>query len=110
MQIAKIAFFTIFIYLLILLWFIYYNKIEINLYGDEFTDDSQKNNFSKKINQTSIFKGPVLDVQKEYLKKKVEYQMRCLGTCSFSWNNEEEKLEFSKEYYKNKPQPELFSI
>ena len=70
MQIAKIAFFTIFIYLLILLWFIYYNKIEINLYGDEFTDDSQKNNFSKKINQTSIFKGPVLDVQKEYLKKR----------------------------------------
>lgn len=47
---------------------------------------------------------------KEYLKKKVEYQMRCLGTCSFSWNEKEEKLEFSKEYYKNKPQPELFSI
>jgi hypothetical protein len=35
---------------------------------------------------------------KEFLIKKIEYQKKCLGTCSYQWNYNENKIEFNKDY------------
>lgn len=43
-----------------------------------------------------------------YLKMKVAYQQRCLGTCSFRWNSESNKLEFNPDYYKNVQKPIVY--
>ena len=46
----------------------------------------------------------------EHLKKKIAYQMKCLGTCSFRWNDKEDKLEFNPDYYKNTSAPIVYSL
>ncbi len=36
---------------------------------------------------------------KEYLKKKIDYQMKALGTCSYVWDDLNNRLAFRREYY-----------
>lgn len=47
----------------------------------------------------------------EFLKKKIEYQHRCLGTCSYKWDNLTNSITFNLDFFKknNIAIPELLS-
>lgn len=43
----------------------------------------------------------------ETSKNKVFYQLKRWKTCSYQWNEQENKLEFNPDYYKNKESPKF---
>lgn len=43
-------------------------------------------------------------------KRKVEYQMKHFGLCSYKWNEKKQTLEFNEEYYNKYPNQRNFKI
>jgi hypothetical protein len=77
-----------------------------------FNDGSRADQLSTKIipNNIAFIKHLSWVGSKEYLTRKIEFQKRHYGQCSYLWNNEKDCLDFDLTYYKkySKLRPEVY--